>query len=68
MKIYRDENELDKAVEISVLLNELKIQYRVLDPAGVVRQEPALNEIEQKIKGGVYYPDDQSGDAYKFCV
>lgn len=39
---------------------------RVLDRAGCLEVEPALEGAETEIAGGVHFIDDESGDAHKF--
>ncbi len=65
LKIYRDENALDNSAEFSKLLRELEIRYKVLGSNEVPDVEPALSSIGSNIAGGIFYQDDESGDAFK---
>lgn len=41
--------------------------YRVLDAQGMVNLEPTLAPHQSRIAGGLYFPDDESGDANAFA-
>lgn len=68
MKLYRDAGAFDKASAVSDVLREAGVKHEILDPAGVIEREPALSDIAADVSGGVYYPDDEAGDAHKFCT
>ena len=40
---------------------------KVLDSKGVSLAEPQLEPIANQLVGGIFYPQDEIGDAYKFC-
>ncbi len=42
------------------------LEQQVRDPAGCIAIEPALAPFEKKLAGGLYSPNDESGDAYLF--
>ncbi|MEJ2760873.1 MAG: D-amino acid dehydrogenase [Gammaproteobacteria bacterium] len=67
LKLYRDEAAFAKAAEVSDVLHAAGVEHEVLDAAGVTAREPALNDIAADISGGVFFPDDEAGDAHKFC-
>jgi D-amino-acid dehydrogenase len=64
--LFRTEEQLDEGVRDSALLERLNIPYRVLDRAGCVGEEPALARVADKIRGGIFYPGDESGDCRLF--
>jgi D-amino-acid dehydrogenase len=66
--LHRDARELDRAGRDFPLLDRLGIVYRPYDRAACLRQEPALADVQGKISGGVYFPDDESGDCRKFAL
>ncbi len=39
----------------------------MLNQKQVIELEPALNRVRKGLIGGIYYKDDEIGDAYKFC-
>lgn len=67
MKLYRNAEAFDKAAAVSDTLREAGVRHEILDAEGVTAREPALRNIAAEISGGVYYPDDEAGDAHKFC-
>ena len=67
IKIFRDSKSLQPTVDLAKQLSPYGIEHRVLDQAGVIQQEPALAAIGEQVAGGIYYPNDESGDAYQYC-
>ena len=67
MKIFRDESSFNKASKGVERLSDLGLTFKVLTNQEVVEQEPFLNDVSDKIFGGIIFPDDETGDAYKFC-
>lgn len=67
LKLYRREKTFRKAVGLSRAMASMGVRLEILDARGVIEREPALAAIGSDICGGVYYPDDEAGDAHKFC-
>lgn len=67
MKIYRSGYTLDTALAMLKASDLTQLPYQVLDQAGVTRQEPALSPIRDTLAGGIYFPEDEAGDAYLYC-
>jgi len=67
MKIFRDESSFNKASKNAERLNNQGLTFKVLTSQEVVEQEPLLSDVSSKIPGGIFFPDDETGDAYKFC-
>ncbi|MBF8268581.1 MAG: D-amino acid dehydrogenase small subunit [Gammaproteobacteria bacterium] len=67
IKIFTDKRSFMEIVERAGLYTELGIAYQVLDRTEVLNLEPSLTTLGSAIQGGIYYPDDESGDAHKFC-
>ena len=68
LKLYREQHTFNQAVEVSDSAQQVGIHLHVLDANGVVEKEPALSAIHNTIAGGIYYPNDESGDSYKYCL
>jgi D-amino-acid dehydrogenase len=66
MKIFRSMEKLEKSAELSkqILPSE---HLKILDPKGVVLQEPQLESVSTELAGGIFYENDEIGDANKFC-
>ena len=67
LKLYRDATAFTRAAEVSDVLHAAGVKHEVLNADGVTAREPALADIAADISGGVFYPDDEAGDAHKFC-
>ena len=67
LKIYRTPQELDEAMDLAARCADWGVRYTALSPSEISTLEPSLQPIESALTGGVHFPDDVSGDAYKFC-
>ncbi len=68
LHIYSDENELMSASKRSKIMNDIGLNRYSLDLDECVKLEPALGLAANAgyIRGGIYTPDDESGDAFLF--
>ena len=66
LTFYRQGRELGPAQARAETFARLGSPYRVLDRAGCIAVEPALARSETKLAGGIYFPEDESGDAHAF--
>jgi D-amino-acid dehydrogenase len=67
LKIYQTEEEIENAEKIAARGKANNIPYQVLDSDQTIDLEPALKKVRLRIKGGIYFPNDMSGNAYLFC-
>jgi D-amino-acid dehydrogenase len=67
MKFYREADWFDTGGWLVREFEQAGVRLEVLDGAGVVAREPALEPVVDRITGGIYFPDDESGDAHQFC-
>ncbi|MGH8306345.1 MAG: FAD-dependent oxidoreductase, partial [Steroidobacteraceae bacterium] len=67
LEIYRDRPSFDQAVTDVRALGLIGLVGEPLDPAGAVRLEPLLAETRTALAGAIYYPADETGDAWLFC-
>jgi D-amino-acid dehydrogenase len=67
LKIFRTESDFGKAREAAKKCEDSGIRTKILNPLEVETVEPALGAIKREIVGGIFFPDDVSGDAYRFC-
>jgi D-amino-acid dehydrogenase len=65
--LFRDERSMTDRLAIVEPLVKLGLRFELLDGDGVVAAEPALAQVRAAIAGGMRFPDDESGDAFKFC-
>lgn len=66
LKVFHDQPALDKALHASHLMADVGVRHSVLDTRQMVALEPSLEETRHQLVGGIYYPDDESGDAHLF--
>jgi len=66
LKLFRDPYSMQSAVRAAEVFRELGIKAEQLTTAEAIRKEPALEPIERDLSGAILYPDDESGDAFKF--
>ena len=59
-------SDFDAMARHAEAMRALGVQRSVKSAADCVALEPALAQSEQPVVGGVYTPDDESGDAHRF--
>ncbi|HSQ03383.1 MAG TPA: FAD-dependent oxidoreductase, partial [Burkholderiales bacterium] len=65
LSIYTEPGAYEQALKRLRLLGE-SVRREIKTPAECVTLEPALAEAAQRLAGGIYAPDDESGDAQQF--
>ncbi len=68
LHFYTDEAEFRQSLPAAKLMRELGCPRQTISADEVVRIEPALAAIRQKIAGGDFTATDESGDIYKFTT
>ena len=68
LKLFRTHAAVESALRVCAQLAEWGIAYEVLDAERAVIVEPALAPIQEQLAGGLFFPRDEAGDAWKFCV
>lgn len=68
LHFYTDPREFDHAQSAARLMREFGCPRESIGPDDVVRIEPALSVIREKIVGGDYTATDESGDIYQFTT
>ncbi len=66
LQLFRTRKQLDHIGDDTSVLDEYKVPYEVLDPAGCIAAEPALAAVPDKFLGGLRLPGDETGDAHVF--
>lgn len=66
LRIFSDENSLNAALADARFLETSGIRHEVVSAERCLSIEPALARAPASIAGGLYYPDDQSGDCRGF--
>ena len=68
LHFYTDQKDFDESLPAAKLMRDLGCQRDSISADEVVRIEPALARIRDKIVGGDYTASDESGDIYKFTT
>jgi len=66
LHVFFDGHEFAEARHREKRLHGFGMRAEVLDAQGCIAVEPALAYCREKILGGMYAPDDESGDAHRF--
>ena len=66
--MYRDSASFRNAEIANGIVGSAGVDVTTCSPADLVRLEPALTDIKDRLAGGFYYKDDQHGDAHQFCA
>lgn len=68
LHFYTDPQEFEQSLPAAKLMRELGCPRETVSADQVVRIEPALAAIRDKIVGGDFTATDESGDVYKFTA
>lgn len=67
LKIFRQKKSFEQAIKHSSMLTEKGLKLEILSPKEVEKVEPILNEVSSTLCGGIFYPEDEIGNAKLFC-
>ena len=67
IKLFRSERVFQHALSFTQRFDELRIPYELLELETLIKLEPALAPIKQQLRGGMYFPGDEIGDAFLYC-
>ncbi|MEO7031383.1 MAG: FAD-dependent oxidoreductase, partial [Herbaspirillum sp.] len=65
LHFYTEQKEFDNSIPVAKLMRELGCERNSISADEVVKIEPALARIRDKIVGGDFTASDESGDVYK---
>ncbi len=66
LQLFRTQAQLDGTAADIAILQRYGVQFQLLDRAGCIRHEPALEKVRDKFVGGLLLPGDETGDCFKF--
>lgn len=67
LQIFRSQLQLDAIEKDMALLTESGTRFQLFDTQQCLKQEPGLANMLGDLVGGLYLPDDETGDCYLFC-
>lgn len=65
-QLFRTQAQVDNAAKDIAVLEKSGVPYELLDRNGIVRVEPALGFVRDKLAGALRLPNDQTGDCQMF--
>lgn len=68
LKLFRGHAALDRATQWAAHLTAHGLRFHKLTTEATLAAEPSLTPIAGELVGSIHYPDDETGDAYQFCV
>jgi D-amino-acid dehydrogenase len=66
LHVFRNQNDYAEALPMVPAMAEFGLPRSILDANACVDLEPALESVRSDIVGGIYSPEDESGDAQIF--
>ncbi len=68
LHLYQTQQQLDQAAAAELADPDPRFHPEVIDMRRTVEVEPALAASADRYAGALYFPQDESGDAYKFTA
>lgn len=66
LQVFHDEREFEEGRRLAAHVAANGLASSVHDLAGTLAVEPALSHVADTLRGGIHFPDDESGDAHLF--
>jgi len=66
LQLFRTQKQLDGTAKDIDVLRQFGVPFELLDRAGYVKVEPALDLVKEKFVGALRLPGDETGDCFKF--
>lgn len=67
LTISRNAAELEDSIRTARALGQVDVRHRVLTVDELLEMQSALSPIAANLAGGIFYPDEEVGDARLFC-
>jgi len=65
-QLFRTQKQLDDAAKDIAVLEQMGIEYEILDKDAIIKVEPALAKTIDKLAGALRLPGDETGDCQVF--
>jgi len=66
LQLFRSDAQLEAVQRDIEVLKECGVSHQLLGAAELAKIEPALEFAQDKLKGGLHLPNDETGDCYLF--
>ncbi|ART79235.1 D-amino acid dehydrogenase [Oceanisphaera avium] len=66
LQVFKSQQQIDDAAKDIKVLQEFNVRHQLLNVQECIAQEPALAQVKHTLAGGLYFPDDQTGDCHLF--
>lgn len=66
LNFYRDKAEFDFSQEMAGVMRDFGVERRIVSTEEILQLEPALAGMRDRIVGGDYTAEDETGDVYQF--
>lgn len=67
LSVFRSREDYDAKRAICEHVADLGMTYRTLNPDEIIDMVPALESVRHLLLKGIHYPEDDFGDARRFC-
>ncbi|BBM65519.1 D-amino acid dehydrogenase small subunit [Vibrio alfacsensis] len=67
LQVFRTQQQLDAIEKDLKLLEQSGTRFQLMGVKECIQQEPGLALVQEKLVGGLYLPDDETGDCFQFC-
>ncbi len=68
LQVFRTQKQVDGLYKDTEVLTECGVPFSQLTTEECFQYEPALENVKEKIVGGLHLPGDETGDCYKFTT
>jgi len=68
LQVFRTQKQVDGLYKDIEVLTECGVEFSQLSTQECFKYEPALENVKDKIVGGLHLPGDETGDCYKFTI
>lgn len=68
LQIFQTESEVEIGALSARVLSDMGVKHKLVDAEKAKEIEPALSRSDADIVGGLFMPDDETGDSRLFCV
>lgn len=68
LQVFRTQKQMDNTAKDIAVLKEMGVPFELLTRNELSRAEPALEQVKDKLSGGLRLPNDETGDCQLFTT